>query len=87
MRTTKEAHTTETYKTGSYVVMRHSSKAKRMHCCKVHDTYESAQKEAQRLTSVAIEQYGPGPVAFYILQIKGLAGIVNGKIADGSESK
>lgn len=54
-----------------------------MHCTMVHDTYASAQSEAQRLAAEMIEQYGPGSVGLYVLQIQGRVGVFDGVLEDG----
>ncbi len=68
---------------GKYVVMRHSSRTKSMHCSAVHDSKPSAVKEAQRLCAEDIGRNGPGDTCYYVLMIVSQVGIIDDKLSIG----
>lgn len=65
---------------GKFAVMRHTQGVKRCKFARLHDTREEAMTEAKRLVSLVVEQYGPNPTCFYVVEIIGRAGIIGGAL-------
>ena len=66
---------------GMWAVFRHASAMKAAKFKSLHYTPDSAQREAERLAAVSIEEHGVSDgLVYYVVKIVGRAGIVDGRL-------
>lgn len=66
---------------GMFAVMRHREDLKACRFLCLHETHESAMNEAKRLTAETIGRSGAElPFCFYVVEIVGRCGIINGAL-------
>lgn len=67
---------------GVFAVMRHSrSRPKNMHFSTWQESEEAAIKEAQRLATEVIAEYGMSDTCFYVMKVVRRVGIIGGKLS------
>jgi hypothetical protein len=69
---------------GSFAVMRHTTRQTQCKFSSLHETRASAFGEAERLAAGCVEQYGgEGEFCFYVVEIVGRVGIIDGRLQTG----
>lgn len=63
---------------GMFAVMRHTGNQARFTA--LHAKRQTALEEANRLAAESVEKYGAVPTCYYIIQIVGRVGIIDGRI-------
>jgi formylmethanofuran:tetrahydromethanopterin formyltransferase len=71
---------------GQFAVMRHRQGMKNANFCALHDSHDSAMNEAKRLTADTIARTVGEitPFRFYVVEIVGHVGIINGALQASS---
>lgn len=66
---------------GMWAVMRHTSAMRNARFHMLHYTQDAAQREAERMVALVIEERGTSQeFAYYVVKIVGRAGLIDGRL-------
>jgi hypothetical protein len=69
---------------GMFAVMRHTEELRSVRFACLHDTKASAMEEARRLAAETFGRYGRNPFCYYVVEIIGRVGYIDGRLQDGN---